>query len=256
MSFEVAADLYGRFMGRYSEPLAVAFADVADLHHGQRALDVGCGPGALTAQLVERLGVDAVAAVDPSVPFVEAARERFPGLDVHVGVAEELPYPDDTFDAALAQLVVHFMTDPVGGLREMARVTRRGGTVAACVWDMVGGLSPLSTFWSAVHDLDPEADDESELPGVREGHLVTLATEAGWHHVEPSVLSVTVGFGSFEEWWEPYTFGVGPAGSHVARLDDDERDALRARCEERLPPAPFDVVARAWCARGVAAPKP
>jgi SAM-dependent methyltransferase len=252
MTFEVAADLYGRFMGRYSEPLAVAFADLADLHPGQRALDVGCGPGALTAQLVARLGVDAVAAVDPSVPFVEAARERFPGLDVQVGVAEELPYPDDTFDAALAQLVVHFMTDPVAGFREMARVTRPGGTVAACVWDFAGGNGPLSTFWSAVHDLDPDADDESGLAGVRDGHLVELAIEAGLGDASQSVLSVSVGYDSFEEWWEPYTFGVGPAGSHVARLDEDDREALRTHCEELLPPAPFDVVAKAWCVRATA----
>jgi SAM-dependent methyltransferase len=249
MTFDVAADLYGRFMGRYSEPLAVEFAAVADLEPGRRALDVGCGPGALTAQLVAALGVDSVAAIDPSVLFVEAARNRFPGLEVLVGTAEELPYADRSFDATLAQLVVHFMSDPVAGLREMARVTRPGGVVAACVWDFGGGNGPLSTFWSAVHDLDPDADDESGLAGVRDGHLVELATDAGLRDVAQSVLSVSVGYDSFEAWWEPYTFGVGPAGSHVARLDEDEREALRAHCEELLPAAPFDVVAKAWCVR-------
>lgn len=252
MTFDVAADLYGRFMGRYSEPLAEEFVAVADLQPGSRALDVGCGPGALTARLVARLGVDAVAAIDPSASFVEAARGRFPGLDVRVGAAEELPYADQSFDVALAQLVVHFMTDPVAGLREMGRVTRRGGVVAACVWDFGGGNGPLSTFWSAVHDLDPDADDESGLAGVRDGQLVELATEAGLHEPVQSVLSVSVGYDSVEAWWEPYTFGVGPAGSHVARLDDDEREALRAHCEELLPPAPFEVVAKAWCVRASA----
>jgi SAM-dependent methyltransferase len=252
MTFEVTADLYGRFMGRYSEPLAVEFAAIADLQPGRRALDVGCGPGALTAQLVERLGVASVTAVDPSASFVEAVRTRFPGLEVQVGTAEDLPYADGTVDAALAQLVVHFMSDPVAGLREMARVTRPGGTVAACVWDFAGGNAPLSTFWSAVHDLDPDADDESGLAGVRDSHLVELATEADLRDVTQSVLSVRVGYDSFEEWWEPYTFGVGPAGSHVARLDEDERAALRAHCEELLPSAPFDVVAKAWCMRATA----
>src|SRR4051812_43885767 len=104
MSFAVAAESYGLFMGRFSEPLAASFADVAGLRAGQRALDVGCGPGALTARLVELLGADAVVAVDPSVPFVDAARERFPGLDIGLASAEELPFADDTFDAALAQL--------------------------------------------------------------------------------------------------------------------------------------------------------
>ncbi len=142
MTFNVAADAYGKFMGQYSEPLAVPFADAAGVRAGQRALDVGCGPGALTAQLVERLGADAVSAIDPSPPFVAAMRERFPAVDVHAGVAEMLPFPDDDFDLALAQLVVHFMDDPVAGLREMARVTRPGGSIAACVWDHAGGGGP------------------------------------------------------------------------------------------------------------------
>ena len=134
MGFDVTADAYDRFMGRFSEPLAELFVEWADVRPGQRALDVGCGPGALTARLVERVGLGSVAALDPSDSFVAAARGRFPDLDVRRAAAEQLPYPDDTFDAALAQLVVHFMKDPVAGVREMARVTRPGGVVAACVW--------------------------------------------------------------------------------------------------------------------------
>jgi SAM-dependent methyltransferase len=249
MSFDVAADLYGRFMGRYSEPLADSFVEVGGLEAGQRALDVGCGPGALTARLVDRLGVDAVAAVDPSVSFVEAVRARFPGLDARLASAEDLPFPDDAFDAALAQLVVHFMADPVAGLREMGRVTQPGGVVAACVWD-IGGRSPLTTFWAAVRGIDPDAEDESELAGVREGQLAELAAAAGLTGIESSVLTVSVGYHSFEEWWEPYLFGVGPAGSYLARVEDDVRHAVRARAVELLPPAPFEIVADAWCVRG------
>jgi SAM-dependent methyltransferase len=252
MSFDVAAESYGRFMGRFSEPLAVEFVAAVGLRPGQRALDVGCGPGALTALLVDRLGPDAVAAIDPSASFVDAARSRFPGVEVTLGSAEELPYADDAFDAALAQLVVHFMSDPVAGLAEMGRVTRPGGVVAACVWDFAGGNGPLSTFWAAVHDLDPGADDESGLAGVRDGHLVELAREAGLADPSQSVLSVSVAYDTFAAWWQPYTFGVGPAGSHVARLDDDDREALRAHCEELLPPAPFEIVAKAWCVRATA----
>jgi SAM-dependent methyltransferase len=250
VSFDVAAEKYGRFMGRYSEPLAASFVDVAGLSAGQRVLDVGCGPGALTAQLVDRVGADRVTAIDPSAPFLEAARSRFPDVEVLEGSAEDLPFDDDTFDAALAELVVHFMTDPVAGLREMARVTRPGGVVAACVWDMVEGTGPLATFWAAVRDLDPEVDAEANLPGVRRGHLPELAVAAGLADVTPSVLSVTVTHPTVDDWWLPYTLGVGPAGSYVARLDDAERAAVRERCADRLPPAPFDVVARAWCVRG------
>src|ERR687897_694836 len=126
-------------MGRYSVPLAPQLADLASIAAGQRAIDVGCGPGALTAELVARLGAGAVAAVDPSEPFVAAARERHPGVSVQQAAAEELPFEDGAFDASLAQLVVHFMADPLAGLRELARVTSKGGIVAACVWDHAGG---------------------------------------------------------------------------------------------------------------------
>jgi len=253
MNFEVAAESYGRFMGRFSEPLADSFAELAGVEQGQRALDVGCGPGALTARLVKRLGTDAVAGVDPSMPFVQAARARFPGVDIRRASAEHLPYGEAEFDAALAQLVVHFMEDPVAGLREMMRVTRPGGVVAACVWDFAGDNGPLSTFWSAVGDVDPDATNESGLAGAHQGHLVELATEAGLADPEESLLSVTVSYDSFDEWWEPYTLGVGPAGSYVASVDIETRDRVYRRCRERLPEGSFDVVAKAWCVRSVVA---
>ena len=180
MAFDnVTADAYGRFMGRYADPLAPQFADLAGVQPGQRVLDVGCGPGALTAVLVDRVGAEAVAAIDPSPPFVEAIRGRFPAVDVRQGVAEHLPFEDDGFDASLAQLVVHFMKDPVAGLREMARVTRPGGVVAACVWDHGGGRGPLSPFWSTVHALRPGVRGEAGGAGAREGHLDELATGPG-----------------------------------------------------------------------------
>ena len=249
MSFDVAPSAYRNFMGRFSEPLAVEFVEVAGLEPGQSVLDVGCGPGALTEVLVERLGAEWVAAADPSEPFVEYARSRLPGVDVRLAAAEDLPFPEATFDAALAQLVVHFMADPVAGLREMGRVTRPGGVVAACVWDHAGGGGPLSLFWSAVRDLDGEAEDESGLAGVRQGHLGELARAADLTGVEGSRLSVEVGYDTFEEWWTPYTLGVGPAGVYVGGLDEQHREALREHCAELLPDAPFAVPASAWCMR-------
>jgi SAM-dependent methyltransferase len=249
VGFDVTAESYGRFMGRFSEPLAERFAEEAQLLAGQRVLDVGCGPGALTARLVQRLGPAAVAAVDPSDPFVAAARERFPDVDVRSASAEQLPFPDDSFDAALAQLVVHFMTDPVSGLREMGRVTRPGGLVAACVWDHAGGGGPLATFWRAVQDLDCEAPGEAGLAGTRQGHLAELAGAAGLTGIESTSLTVRVPFASFAEWWEPFTLGVGPAGAYVSRLDQAGRARLRARCAQLLPPEPFEIAASAWCVR-------
>ncbi len=166
---------------------------------------------------------------------------------MHRGVAENLPFPDDDFDLALAQLVVHFMTDPVAGLREMARVTRSSGRIGACVWDHAGGGGPLSTFWQAVADTDPEAPAEAELPGTKEGQLADLCSAAGLRDIESSTLTTTVSFASFADWWDPYTLGVGPAGAYVGQLDDGHRDALRARCQELLPAAPFELAATAWC---------
>jgi SAM-dependent methyltransferase len=252
MSFAVGADAYDRFMGRYSVPLAPQLADLAAVRADQRVLDVGCGPGALTGELVKRLGRDAVSAVDPSEPFVAAARERHPGVRVERAAAEELPFEDHSFDAALAQLVVHFMTDPVAGLREMARVSRDDGVVAACVWDHAGGGGPLSVFWEAAHELDPAVTDESELAGARQGHLVELFEAAGLNDVEESSLSVDVEHATFEDWWEPFTLGVGPAGAYAAGLDAERQVRLRERCRELLPEAPFVLTARAWAARGLA----
>ena len=250
MSFNVGADAYLQFIGRYSEQLAVQFADLAGAGPGQRLLDVGCGPGALTAELVRRAGAGAVSGVEPSRSFAAAVQERLPGTDIHVGKAEDLPFAADTFDAALAQLVVHFMADPVQGLREMRRVTRPGGTVAACVWDHAGGRGPVSAFWSAVRALDPAADDESDLAGAREGHLAQLFGEAGLTAVEASTLTVRAQYPGFDDWWQPYTLGVGPAGAYVAKLSAEQRSALQDQARRQLPTGPIEITAVAWAATG------
>jgi SAM-dependent methyltransferase len=248
MSFDVAASTYTRFMGRYSEPLAETFVASLEVRAGQRALDVGAGPGALTAALAQRLGPGSVTAVEPSASFVSALRARLPEVDVRQARAEDLPFPDGEFDLAIAQLVVHFMRDPTAGIREMARVTRAGGLVSASVWDHAGGRGPLTTFWQAVRDLDPTAPDESHLPGARAGHLVELFRKAGLDQVNETTLTVHATFADAETWWEPFTLGVGPAGAYVTKLDPEQRDRLRDRCIELLPTAPFTIEAMAWTA--------
>jgi SAM-dependent methyltransferase len=224
--------------------------DLAGIHRGQRVLDVGCGPGALTAELASRVGADAVSAVEPSESFAEAARERLPEVDVRRSAAERLPFADGAFDAALAQLVVHFMADPVAGLREMGRVTRPGGGVAACVWDHAGDRGPLTAFWAAVRELDPAADDESNRAGAREGHLAGLFARAGLGEAQATTLTVRVRQASFEQWWEPFTLGVGPAGAYLASLAPDRQAVLRESCQRRLPAGPFEVSATAWAVTG------
>src|SRR6478752_905672 len=192
MAFDVAADAYDRFMGRYSVLLSAQLADLAGVEAGQRVIDVGCGPGALTAELVARVGAGSVAAIDPSEPFVEAARARNPGADVRLGSAEQLPFPDDTFAAALAQLVVQFMSDPVKGVGEMARVTRPGGAVVACTWDHGGGQGPLSPLWDAARALDPGVAGEALGVGTGQGQLQRLFEEVGLADVSETAVWVSV----------------------------------------------------------------
>jgi ubiquinone/menaquinone biosynthesis C-methylase UbiE len=250
MSFSVPAASYDQFMGRYSSQLSPQLADLAGVVAGQRVIDVGCGPGILTRELVARVGAANVAAVDPSQPFVVAARERLPGVDVRLASAESLPFEDGAFDGALAQLVVHFMTDPVAGLREMARVTRRGGLVATCVWDLAGERAPLSPFWQAARTFDPEVVDESDLAGAREGHVESLYADAGFDDITSATVTARLVEPTFDAWWEPYTLGVGPAGQYVVTLDEDERARLRQACLDRLGPGPITIEAVAWACIG------
>lgn len=252
MAFTVAAEAYDRFMGRFSAELAAPFADLAGVVPGSsgRVLDVGAGPGALSLELVLRLGAEQVSALEPSASFVAAFRDRVPGVEVLQASAESLPYGDSEFVATLAQLVVHFMADPEQGVAEMARVTVPGGVVVASVWDHAGGRGPLSVFWQAASDVDPEVIDESQLTGASRGDLHRLLVGAGLLDVSEGELTVSRRYESFDEWWEPYTLGVGPAGDLVAGLDEVERWRVRQRCLELLPTAPFDVEAVAWAARG------
>jgi SAM-dependent methyltransferase len=246
VGFQVSADAYLSYMGRFSAPLAAVVVDRVDPQPGRVALDVGCGPGVVTALLVDRLGVGAVSAVDPSPTFVAAVRQRWPDLDVRRATAEQLPYPDATFDLTVAQLVVHFMADPVAGLAQMRRVTRADGVVTASVWDYDGLRGPVDDLWRAVRELDPGVAGEGTLPGTRDGHLRELARSAGLRQVEQQTLTVTAHYGSFNEWWHTFTLGVGPAGSYVAGLAHHHRETLRERCRAVLPTGPFDVPATAW----------
>jgi SAM-dependent methyltransferase len=251
VAFDVPADAYDRFMGRYSVLLSPHLADLAEVSGGQRVLDVGCGPGALTTELAARVGTDAVSAVDPTASFVMAARARNPGVDVRHASAEELPFPDGEFDASLAQLVLQFMTDPGAGVHEMRRVTRPGGVVAASVWDHGGGRGPLSPMWDAVRELEPDASGESRGIGSHEGDLAGLFAASGLREVEETALTVALEHPSFEDWWEPFLLGVGPAGAYVTGLDEERCTRLREHLRARLPEAPFVLEARAWAARGL-----
>ena len=250
VSFVVSADSYGQFMGRFSGPLAEQFLAELDLQPGMRALDVGSGPGALTALLVEQLGAANVVAADPSEPFVAALRERFPGVEVHQAPAESIPLPDASVDVAAAQLVIHFMPDPTAGVAEMGRVTRAGGLVAASCWDFEGDRSPLAWFWDAVRQFEPEHPGEVNEAGAREGQIGEYFRAAGLHDVREATVTAHVEIASFDEYWTPFTLGVGPAGAYVAALDESGKAELRAACEALFPPTPCVLDVTAWAGYG------
>jgi SAM-dependent methyltransferase len=254
-TFHAPAEAYDRFVGRYGQELARALCAAADVRPPGRALDVGCGPGALTTELVARLGVKRVAAVDPSAPFVDACRRRLPGLRVELAPGERLPFEDDMFDLALAQLVVNFMSDPPAGVREMRRVTRPGGTVAAAVWDYAGEMTLLRRFWDAAVALDPAAADRDEgrcMQFCREAELGALWSMAGLAEVDVMPAVVAADYDDFEDLWAPLECGVGPAGAYAASLLPEGRSALKDELRRRLAvgDGPFQLTARAWVVTG------
>jgi len=252
--FVAPAEHYDRFMGRYAPTLSVALADAACVEAGMRVADIGCGPGGLARELAARVGAENVAAIDPAPQFAEACRERIPGADVRVGGAEELPWEDGAFDATLASLVIAFMRDPDAGVREMARVTRAGGTVATCMWDTTaGGMTMLKTFWTAVSDHVPETEGERRLAGTAEGDIAERFERAGLRDVVGGALTARADYAGFDDFWEPFTFAVGPAGQYLSTLDAELQARVRESCRVALPDGPFSLDARAWYARGTVA---
>ena len=259
-TFRASADAYDRHVGRYSVPLAAALIAFARVEPGMRALDVGCGPGALTAALADRLGKASVSAADPSEPFAQACHARLPGVEVVVAGAESLPFADDTFDAALSQLVLNFMRDPEAGVREMARVTRPGGCVASCVWDYAGEMTLLRAFWDAAREVDPEgaatADEGVVMRWCGEGELSELWQQAGLRDVRFGQLVVSAAYTGFEDLWSPLPTGVGPSGAFCKSLEGERRAALHDAYRRRLgvDDEPFELTARAWVVAGTVHP--
>jgi SAM-dependent methyltransferase len=254
--FRTPAEAYDRFVGRYGPELAAGLIEFAGVEPGMRALDVGCGPGALMAALADRLGATNVSGVEPSEPFAEACRDRVPGAEVVVATAEALPFPHGAFDATLSQLVVNFMSDAETGAREMKRVTRAGGVVASCVWDYAGEMTLLRAFWDAAREIDPErgaaADEGVTMRWCGEGELAELWRDVGLADVRFGSLTVRAQYADFEDLWWPLPTGVGPAGAFCKSLDDNDQaafhDALRARLG--VADGPFELTARAWAVAG------
>ncbi len=254
VSFDASRGSYDRYMGRYSDQLAHRFADFAGVPSDAAVLDVGCGPGALTEELAAR--TSDVSPIDPSASFVEACSERVPAADVRHGTAADLPWDDDTFDYVVSQLVLNFLPDADAGLREMCRVARPGAVVAACTWDYRGRMEMLRNFWDAALTLDFEAPGEqSTMPFCSQDELVTMWERHGLQDISSTDLEVTTTYDDFEDYWLPFTLGVGPGGAYATSLDTTALERLREACLRQLgsPDGPFDLTAAAVAVRGLVA---
>jgi SAM-dependent methyltransferase len=254
MSFDTTRSAYDRYMGRYSEQLAVTFLSFTGGDPGLRALDVGCGPGALTQVLATGLGASHVAAADPSDSFVTACSERVPDADVRQASAADLPWDDATFDLVVSQLVLNFLPDAEAGVAEMLRVMRPGGMLAACTWDYAVGMTMLRTFWDAARELDPESPDEAQtMRFTTERELADVWEKAGLSDIRTRSLEVSAEYADFDDYWLPFTLGVGPGGAYAASLDAERLERLRDGCFRRLgaPTGAFILSARAVAVSGL-----
>lgn len=248
-----SAEAYDAYMGRYTAALAPMFADIVGVCPPQRALDVGCGPGALTAVLTERLGPQAVAACDISPAFVRHCSARLPGVDVRQASVAALPYPDGSFETVVAQFVLHFVLDPVAAAREMARVVTPDGRIGICVWDSARGMQLLRVFAAAALHLDEKApQDLHVMPFGRPAQVAELLAEAGLTAVAEETLTVTVTHRDFDEVWAGFQHGIGPAGRYCARLGRRQLSTLKREFRHRLGSPDGQVVLDAVARVGVA----
>jgi len=246
---------YDRHVGRYSRTLATALVRFSGLGGDGRALDVGCGTGALTSALAAVLGAQRVAAVDVSPAAVEATAHAVPGADVRVASAERLPFADAEFTAVLSQLVIDKIDGPAA-LQEMRRVVRPGGVVAACVWDFEAGMTLLRAYWDAALAVDPRGAESAGAgerpPYTRPQELRELWIGAGLDAVQVGELVAAADYRDVDDAWWSFAAGVGTSGAYCATLDESTRDALKAEFSRRLgdPEGPFRLTARAWSVRG------
>ena len=251
--FSVTGNDYDRFMGRYSMALAPGFAAFAGVEAGMRILDVGCGTGALTAELVKLTGGELVSGIDPAPQFVEACRGRAPGADVRVGPAEALPWGDAEFDRVLAQLVLPFFTDADAAMAEMRRVARPTGVVAVCMWGAGNENELTDAFWRAASRVDPSGAHGDRFMRFRtQPEMEVLLQRAGFSALASTALDVAATYAGFDDFWQSIEGSAGGVGAYVSKLAPDLLSRLRESCKEELgaPGATFTLRARAWAVRG------
>jgi SAM-dependent methyltransferase len=248
---------YELYVGRWSRHVAPLFLSWLPIPAGRRWLDVGCGTGALCTAILDRCSPSSVAGVEPSDGFRRSASENVADrATIHGGSATAIPLDDASVDVVVSGLVLNFIADPRAALAEMARVTADGGTIAAYVWDYPGRMDLMRIFWDAAVDLDPAAGNLHEairFGDCRPEPLQALFADAGLGDVETTAIEIATPFASFEDYWQPFLGGQGPAPAYAMSLDEPARERLRDRLRERLPlhaDGSISLLARAWAIRG------
>jgi len=248
---------YERFIGRWSRRIALDFLDWLRIPDRLRWLDVGCGTGALCSAIAARRAPASLVGVEPSRGFLESAAASLASrAGLAQGTATALPLRTASVDVAVSGLVLNFVPDPPDAVRESMRVTVPGGTLAAYVWDYAERMEVLRRFWDAATALDPRAvplDEGVRFPLCRPDALRELFTAAGLDSVEVVSLEASTPFESFDDYWEPFLGGQGPAPAYAATLEAAARERLRDRIRTGIPlrdDGSFELGARAWAVRG------
>lgn len=254
-----AGDAYERYMGRWSRLVAARFLAWLAAPADAEWLDLGCGTGALTQSILARSSPRSVVGIDQSAGFVAHARAAVadPRARFEVGEATRLPLGDASVDVAASALMLNFVPDRVAALREMRRVVRPPGRSAGLlsfyVWDYPGGgMGFMRAFWRAAVALDPAAAELGEgrrFPFCNPEGLTALCAAAGWPPVTVAPIEVETRFASFEDYWQPFTLGAGPAPGYCASLPEEKRAALKERLRQELGDGPIAFTARAWGVR-------
>ena len=248
---------YEQYVGRWSRQVAPLFLSWLKIPAGRRWLDVGCGTGALCAAIIDHCSPGSVAGVEPSDRFLKTAKENLTGrAALHHGSASAIPLAEASVDVVVSGLVLNFVPNPLAAVLEMARVTNKEGTIAAYVWDYAGKMEMMGYFWDAAVELDSDAeklDEGVRFPLCRPEALETLFVSSGLGEVEVKAIDIQTPFANFNDYWQPFLGGQGPAPAYAMSLSEVARARLRDRIHERLPTMPngaISLTARAWAIRG------